>query len=192
MPKIDLNYRKRHNDHFGVIFWEDGLEGVEPYLKYFDNQAIYLPRFVFGKNTITQKDLDFFPELVTDGYQLGESLLWEFDAEHQLWEKYPHVFRVNEWGSGFELEHVRTGMTQWLSDGVDALWFDEAEIDCPCHSTNKNCVICRGKGSIKTRTIRPGNRCFRPFWEYVFNTDIDNTLDVYFPEVRYDEYTSST
>lgn len=183
MSKINLtNYRQRHNDHFGVIFFNWGLEGVAPYLKNFDGQAIYLPRFVFGKNEITQKDLDFFPELVTDGYQLGESMLWEFNPESQLWEKYPHVFRVNEWSSGFELEHVRTGLTHWLSDGVDALLFDADKIECPCHSTNHNCVMCRGKGVLKTRMIRPGNRCFRHFWEYVFNTDIQDTLDAYFPD----------
>lgn len=32
------------------------------------------------------------------------------------------LFRVNEFSSGFEVEHIPTGKTHWMSDGVDALF----------------------------------------------------------------------
>jgi hypothetical protein len=31
------------------------------------------------------------------------------------------LFRVNEWSGGFEVEHIPTGKTHWMSDGVDVI-----------------------------------------------------------------------
>lgn len=68
------------------------------------------------------------------------------------------LFRVNEFSSGFEVEHIPTGKTHWMSDGVDVL-FDEND-----------------------KALSPGDPDFRQKWEDALNEDAMTTLEAYFPE----------
>lgn len=68
------------------------------------------------------------------------------------------LFQVNEWSSGFEVQHVPTGKTHWMSDGVDALFDEEGH------------------------AFSPGDPGFRELWEHVLNETPDETLAAYFPD----------
>lgn len=71
-----------------------------------------------------------------------------------------HEFRVIEHANGYELRHVPTGRTHWLSDGVD--------------------VLTTPTGRI----MRPGSEHFRRTWERVLNADATETRKAYFPELE--------
>lgn len=62
-------------------------------------------------------------------------------------------FRVIEHCNGFEVEHIASGRTHWLSDGVDVL-----------------------------PGIQPGHPQFRARWERELNESESETLEAYFPE----------
>jgi hypothetical protein len=68
------------------------------------------------------------------------------------------VFRVDEHYNGFELVHIASDHTHWLSDGVDVLYdeFDHA--------------------------IAPGE-AFCKAWALQFNSNVDETLEAYFPDL---------
>jgi hypothetical protein len=68
------------------------------------------------------------------------------------------IFTVCEHYNGFSLQHNPSGQTQWLSDGVDV--FED---------------------------ITPGDPDFRQRWEALFNAEVSETLDAYFPELAEQE-----
>ncbi len=73
--------------------------------------------------------------------------------------RYPKVFKVNEWSSFFEVEHIATGKTHPMGDGVDTLF---------------------------TRTgkaMSPGAKGFVKTWEKALNSSPDETTEAYFPEL---------
>jgi len=121
----------------------------------------------------------------------GVPVLWDFGDEQRVgWETadkvvpyqqcllhwrvaratkrstYNPVFTVNEYASGFEVEHVPTGTTHWLGDGVDTLFTDD------------------GQGWI------PGTPGFREAWEFILNEDGSDTYEAYFPGLNPDDYDS--
>ena len=69
-----------------------------------------------------------------------------------------HRFKVWEYTSGYAVEDRKTGLTHWLSDGVDAVF------------------------TRTGRAISPGSEHFRRAWEKDLNADGDQTLEAYFPE----------
>lgn len=68
-------------------------------------------------------------------------------------------FEVAERLSGFEVIHRETDASHWLSDGVDCLADENDE------------------------ALSPGTPGFREYWEYVLNTNADETLEAYFPQL---------
>jgi len=77
---------------------------------------------------------------------------------------YRPVFRVDEYSSGFEVEHIPTGQSHWMSDGVDALSSDDGQ------------------------SWKPGTPGFREAWEHILNEDASTTYDSYFPDLDPDDY----
>jgi hypothetical protein len=75
-------------------------------------------------------------------------------------------FVVNEYSSGFEVEHIESGKTHWLSDGVDVLTYfhDDEEV-----------------------TLNPGTFGFKELWTESLNEDSGVTYEAYFPELESDE-----
>jgi len=67
------------------------------------------------------------------------------------------VFAVHERFNGFELEHLPSGDTHWLSDGVDCI-FDEND-----------------------KAISPGTPGFVELWTHHMNTDPE-VMEAYFPQ----------
>lgn len=69
------------------------------------------------------------------------------------------AFKVNEWFDGFEVEHIATGQTHWLGDGVDTLFNDKGDV------------------------LSPGTPGFVEAWEDALNLYPLDTLEAYFPEL---------
>jgi hypothetical protein len=78
----------------------------------------------------------------------------------------PDTFTVVEHHSGFELIHNPTGKTHWLSDGVDAIGFDEGYGD-----------------DEEPVTLSPGVLGFVELWTEDMNNSESETLEAYFPEL---------
>ena len=117
----------------------------------------------------------------------GVPVLWDFgDEQRMCWEiavvpyqqcllhwrvaratergTYKPVLRVNEYAHGFEVEHVPTGETHWLGDGVDTLSTEDGQ------------------------SWSPGTPGFREAREFIFNDDASDTYVAYFPDLNPDEY----
>lgn len=119
----------------------------------------------------------------------GVPVLWDFGDEQRVWREiaeavapyqqcllhwrvaratkrgtYKPVFRVNEYAHGIELEHVPTGETHWLGDGVDTLFAEDGQ------------------------AWTPGSPGFREAWEFIFNDDSSQTYEAYFPSLKPDDY----
>lgn len=77
---------------------------------------------------------------------------------------YKPVFRVNEHSSGFEVEHVATGQTHWMGDGVDTLSSDDGQ------------------------PWKPGTPGFREAWECLLNEDASTIYEAFFPDLDSDDY----
>lgn len=69
------------------------------------------------------------------------------------------MFRVIEWSSGFEVQHIQSGKTHWMGDGVDTL-FDEND-----------------------KAMSPGTEGFIEYWENSLNENSEETLEAYFPDL---------
>lgn len=78
--------------------------------------------------------------------------------------EYKPVFRVNEFSGGFNVEHIPTGQTHWMSDGVDVL-FDEND-----------------------HAYSPGEDTFRLRWELSYNETPSDIYEAYFPDLNPDDY----
>lgn len=77
------------------------------------------------------------------------------------------MFKVNEWASGFDVEHIPSGKTHWMGDGVDTL-FDEND-----------------------KAMSPGTEGFVECWEDSLNENREETLEAYFPELNVNEQTEA-
>ena len=81
------------------------------------------------------------------------------------------LFAVSEWSTGYEVEHLPTGKTHWMSDGADRYfaswletdWLEADEIGAPMPP-------------------EIGSEEFREEWENDLNSDPQGTLEAYFPE----------
>lgn len=82
-------------------------------------------------------------------------------------------FVVNEWSTGFEVEHVASGKTHWLSDGVDVLSYFYDYPD-------------QVKMVAKSITLSPGVFGFVELWTETLNEDASTTYEAYFPELNHE------
>jgi hypothetical protein len=69
-----------------------------------------------------------------------------------------NTFTVNEHFNGFSLTHNASGANHWLSDGVDCV-FDESD-----------------------KALSPGSEGFCDKWAAMFNSDVGQTMEAYFPD----------
>jgi hypothetical protein len=74
------------------------------------------------------------------------------------------TFTVNEHSSGFSVTHNESGENHWLSDGVDALGFDE------------------GYQTEEEVTLHPGTLGFVELWTEAMNHD-GEAMQAYFPHL---------
>jgi hypothetical protein len=70
------------------------------------------------------------------------------------------LFSVVEYMSFFAVRHNPTGEERPMGDGVDTIFTEDGE------------------------ALRPGTDGFVEQWEALLNSDPDETLEAYFPEVR--------
>lgn len=117
------------------------------------------------------------------------------------------IFTVNEYLSGYEIEHL-AGESRWLSDGVD---FKDALFEpwaCGCcygwgceycedgyvlpgicqlcggsgdspYINEDKCPACGGSGEFHVPEV--GTEVLRLIWGYSFNKQPEETLEAYFP-----------
>lgn len=82
-------------------------------------------------------------------------------------------FVVNEYASGFEVEHLASGKTHWLGDGVDVLSYFYDYPD-------------QVKMVAKSITLSPGVFGFVQLWTESLNEDAGTTYEAYFPELNHE------
>lgn len=122
------------------------------------------------------------------------------------------LFKVNEYSGGFEVEHIPTGKTHWMSDGVDVLTYATKTFELGdrkiCakqiggklflreNDENGVFVVMNGlpRGFVgellewmqeewgDEHSLSPGDPDFRQAWEDALNEDESTTLEAYFPD----------
>lgn len=75
---------------------------------------------------------------------------------------------VHEWTSGYEIEHIPSGKTHWMSDGVDMLTREVEDDD--------------GHG-FHDETLSPGTEEFNQAMQHAIEEGYNEYLEAYFPEI---------
>lgn len=76
--------------------------------------------------------------------------------------------QIYEWTSGYEIEHIPSGQTHWMSDGVDMLTREVEDDD--------------GHG-FHDETLSPGTEAFNRAMQQALEEGYGDYMKAYFPEI---------